>query len=305
DEARRHVGKQMAEADARLQMALEKRTTAESEASHAKLQHDSAVRSHLAAQEAAGHARKQLEETEWQLREGIYPAACPTAEEIMATRERLGYREGLFHCAVAGIGGCGKSSLVNALRGLRNSDTGAAATGTAEVTDSVARFLDPSPGRRVVWYDVPGAGRQAVPDRQYLTEYGLYAFDCIIVLFDTRLAAMDIALLRDAERFSIPTFIVRSKSRQHIRNLAADMAGGDDDDDDATDGEGCDPSARTLERARELYIQQTRTSVAENLAKGGLSGQRVYLVDKDTLVKAAKGESARDAIDDVDLVRDL
>lgn len=288
--------------EVRPQIALERRSIAEAEASAHR---GSAIRSPLSAEQGGSDAQDEMAQL-W--RETFYRPSRPTyltAAEIRATRERLGLKEGLFHCAIAGTGGCGKSSLVNALCGLRNGDKGAAATNIVEVIDTVARFPDPDPTQRRVWYDIPGAGTQIVPNEQYLAQYGLYVFDCIIVVFDTRLTTMDITLLSDAIRLSIPAFLVRSKSRLHIRNLAEDIASDDDDGNDGPDREGCGVGARALERARMLYIQQTRASVSRNLAEGGISGRRVYLVDKDVLVKVAKGEPVEDAIDEWDLIGDL
>ncbi|KAG1828896.1 hypothetical protein DFJ58DRAFT_826395 [Suillus subalutaceus] len=44
------------------------------------------------------------------------------------------------------------SSLINAFRGLRNRDQGAAPTGVVETTTDITRFPDPSPHNPFVWY---------------------------------------------------------------------------------------------------------------------------------------------------------
>ena len=256
----------------------------------------------------ANDLEENLKETGQLLRKNLFPPPTHLTAELLAMRVRLSYGDGLFHCAIAGFGGCGKSSLVNALRGLRNGDKGAAATGTTEASNLVARFPDPGSKGRLVWYDIPGAGMQAASNSQYLTQYGLYTFDCIVVVFDTRLAAMDVTLLRYAAQHSISTFVVRSKSRQHIRNLAADIASDHDDNSDTLkpNSRNRDAGARlVLEKARQLYIQQTEASVARIFAEVGMHERRVYLVDKDVLVKVVKGELVEDAIDEPDLLRDL
>ncbi|EPS93834.1 hypothetical protein FOMPIDRAFT_1135394 [Fomitopsis schrenkii] len=261
------------------------------------LQREDAVRSCHAAQAAVLDARAQQETAERNWREAIRPIVKPTPAEVRAAKERLEYKEGLVHVAVAGVSGSGKSSLVNALRGLRNRDEGAAPTSSSRVTTStIARFPDPDPARPFVWYDVPGAGTLEVPEWQYFTDQGLYIFDCIIVLFDTRLTATDIALLRGAARFTIPTYIVRSKALQHISNLAIDIS--EDGDDDGT-------SPPVFQRAREQYVRASHASVTKNLEAANLVGERVFLVDKDTLVKVVKGVPAQDAIDEHDLVKAL
>ncbi|EPS93842.1 hypothetical protein FOMPIDRAFT_59934 [Fomitopsis schrenkii] len=298
---RQQIEERRKEAEDRVAKAVQERTRADDEARGAISQRDDAVLFRQDAEAVALYARNQLEVAENNLREGVRPVVWPTLEELSAAKERLGYEEGLFHFAIAGIAGSGKSSLANAVRGLRNSDDGAAPTGVVETTSAVGRFPDPDPKHPFVWYDVPGAGTLAVPDWQYFTDQGLYIFDCIIVLFDTRLTATDIAILRNAARFDIPTYIVRSKALQHILNLAADLPGEDSDEDD----EDAEMSPVVLQRAREMYVKETRASIAQNLEAAKLPQQRVYLVDKDTLVKVVKDKPVKDPIDELDLLRDL
>jgi len=247
------------------------------------------------AEEGARSARAEQKDAERRLREGIQPIIPVTAEEIAETKRRLCYKEGAFHFAVAGIAGSGKSSLINAFRGLRNNDgPDVAPTGVVETTATVSRYVDPTSHGRIVWYDIPGAGTLKIPDWEYFHAQGLYIFDCIIVLFDTRFTATDVAILRNCARFNIPSCIVRSKANQHIRNAMEDMG---------YDGDGKDVDHRTL--ARERYIAETRQTVQRNLDAAQLPQQRVYIVSKDTLVGAVKGRPRKDIIDEQDLLSEL
>ena len=278
-----------------MRRANEGRAEAEADAQRAREQEQVARAAQQEADRAAQTAREAREKAERNLREGIRPIIVPTQAQHEATKQRLDYRQGFFHFAVAGIAGCGKSSLINAFRGLRNRDTGAAAVGVIETTLEVVRYPDARPDVPYVWYDVPGAGTLAIPDWQYFTDQGLYIFNCIIVLIDSRFTATDIAILRNCVRFQIPSFIVRSKSKQHIANIASDMADQDDDDDEARP-----------RRARERYIQDTRNNVAQTLENAGLLAQRVYLIDKEDLVKAVNGRPlSAAAIDEENLLGDM
>jgi ATP-dependent Clp protease ATP-binding subunit ClpA len=128
-----------------------------------------------AARVAADEARAALEakaEVERQLREGIQPVVMPSNADLEDAKRRIGYRDGLYHFAVAGIAGSGKSSLINALRGLQNRDAGAAATGITETTMRVTRFPDSDPKNPFVWYDIPGGGTLQVRDWQYFNKQG-------------------------------------------------------------------------------------------------------------------------------------
>ncbi|KAG8219032.1 hypothetical protein J3R82DRAFT_4788 [Butyriboletus roseoflavus] len=237
------------------------------------------------ARKAAEQARKAKEaqkEVERQLKEGIQPVVMPTADELRAAKKTVQYKDGVFHFAIAGVAGSGKSSLVNALCGMNNQDPNAAATGVVETTLEVARYTNPNHCR---------------PIRVYFNSQGLYVFDCIIVLFNNRFTMTDQAILANCRRFKIPTFIVRSKADQHIRNLMGEM--GYDSDDEAEAKEGM------YKAAREQFISETRRSVKENLLEAKLPDQRVYTVSHRALLGIVRDKTPKKTIDELDLLRDL
>ncbi|KAI6097548.1 interferon-inducible GTPase-domain-containing protein, partial [Pisolithus sp. B1] len=162
---------------------------------HAHVGRSQARRAARAAQEEMQQAMSARDNIEKQWREGIQPVVMPNLVEREIAKRRMQYQEGLFHFAVAGVAGSGKSSLINAFRGLRNREAGAATTGVTETTRVFNRYPDPDPQQPVVWYDIPGANTLSIPEWQYFNAQGLYIFDCIIVLFADRFTATDIAIL--------------------------------------------------------------------------------------------------------------
>ncbi|OAX41423.1 P-loop containing nucleoside triphosphate hydrolase protein [Rhizopogon vinicolor AM-OR11-026] len=226
--------------------------------------------------------------------------SIPSDEEIQLAKDRVQYVEELFHFAVTGVSGAGKSSLINAFRGLRNRDEGAAPTGVVETTMDISRFPDPNPQNPFVWYDVPGSGTLSTPDWQYFNAQGLYVFDCIIILFDTRFTMTDLAMLVNCRRFNIPTYIVRSKSDTHIRNMMKDSGYDSDEDEDHSDRNAMYGSAR------EQYIAETRATVRLNLQEASLPDQRVYIVAHSTMVSTVRDQTLSEkTIDELELMRDL
>ncbi|KAI6097550.1 interferon-inducible GTPase-domain-containing protein [Pisolithus sp. B1] len=276
---------------------------AEEERQRAKLAQVEAEKAVAVAAEEARKAIAAKQEAELQWKKGIRPVVTPSLDELERAKERIQYQEGYFHFAVTGVAGSGKSSLVNAFRGLRNRDDGAAATGVTETTLQTARYPDPSPNHQLLWFDVPGAGTLKVPDWQYFNEHGLYVFDCIIVLFDARFTLTDIAILSNARRFNIPAYIVRSKADQHIRNIMRDMGYNSDDDDEEDD-----PGRRNrfYKAARKQYIEETRRNIKANLENTNLPDQQVYLVSNDTMLSCVTTQRMpKKVIDEIELLSDI
>ncbi|KIK28085.1 hypothetical protein PISMIDRAFT_673775 [Pisolithus microcarpus 441] len=245
---------------------------------------------------AADAARQEAEE---RLRNGVQPVVLPTPEEVETAKAKVDYQEGIFHFAVAGIAGTGKSSLINAFRGLRNNERGAAGAGVVETTCKIGRYPDPNSDNPFVWYDIPGAGTLSQPDWLYFNNQGLFVFDCIIVLFDNRFTQTDAAILANCRRFQIPTYIVRSKADSHIRNVLNDM-GYDPDEDDGTQYQPM------YVRAREQFVTATRATVQRNLQDANLPDQKVYIVSSRSLLTITKGRKlSPEIIDEFDLMEDL
>lgn len=287
------------DAQAAQEQAMKLQEAANEEKRKATAAQEAANASKKVAEEEVRVANVAKEEAERKLKEGIQPVVTPTPEEVSAAKRRVQYREDLYHFAVAGVAGGGKSSLINAFRGLRNKDAGSAATGVTETTLAMARYASPNAEYPYAWYDIPGAGTLKIPDWQYFNAQGLYVFDCIIVLFDNRFTMTDIAILTNCRRFKIPTYIVRSKADQHIRNIMKDM-GYDSDDDESED-----QKKKLYQAARQQFIQQTRQSVKDNLENANMPDQRVYIVSNEPMLGVVKEKRPKKVIDEIELLNDL
>ncbi|KAG6337377.1 hypothetical protein ID866_1700 [Astraeus odoratus] len=251
------------------------------------------------AEEKSQAAQQAQEEAEERLRKGIQPIVIPTKNEILEAKTKVQYQDGLFHFAVAGVAGTGKSSLINGIRGLENRHPDAADTGVVETTFTIGRYPDPNPDYPFVWYDIPGAGTLSQPDWLYFNAQGLFVFDCVIVLFDNRFTQTDIAILKNCRRFQIPAYIVRSKADVHIRNIMYDD-GYNSDHDDGSRREAL------YYRARTRFIADTQATVRQNLKGADLPNQRVYIISNRTLMSTVKDRIlSSKIIDELELIKDI
>ena len=97
-----------------------------------------------------------------------------------------------------GSSGSGKSSLINAIRGLENGSPEAAPTGIVETTIAITRYPDPRSElsfKRLVWFDCPGAGTLEIPGWQYFNQQGLFIFDIIILVYDSVFISINLYLI--------------------------------------------------------------------------------------------------------------
>ena len=142
----------------------------------------------LDAQRRKEQVQKELQQAKFYLEKGIQPEVWPTEEEFQLAKNRVQYDPEKLHFAICGSSGSGKSSLVNAFRGLKNGSPQAAPTGVVETTMNITRYPEPRqelPYNRLVWFDCPGAGTLEIPGWQYFNQQGLFIFDVIVLVYDS------------------------------------------------------------------------------------------------------------------------
>ncbi|KAG2068797.1 hypothetical protein BDR04DRAFT_1078919 [Suillus decipiens] len=239
--------------------------------------------------------------------EGVRPECRPSDEDFSRMKAQYRYSSGFIHIAVVGFAGAGKSSFINAVRGLPRTDSVAAPTGIVETTDTVTRHADPHPDSRIVWYDVSTSGTPKKPDWQYFNDMGLYIFDCIIVLIDNPVLDSDLAILRACKQFkNIEAFIVRSKSDQHINNMVCKrMPQGFDLSNSDMNAETRSFFLTTKLEERQRFIDETSQNVQMHLKKHNLLPKKVYVICMDAMLATVRKMHSTEAIDEADLLNDI
>jgi hypothetical protein len=194
----------------------------------------------------------------------------------------------LFHLGFSGVVKSGKSSLLNSFRGLTPRDPYAAKVGSCETTSGITRYDDPRSNYPFAWYDIAGFDTNSVPADSYFHNHRLFTLNCILILIKDSFRESDATVIKQCHNHSIPTFIVRSFSDQHIGNIL-------------------DDGAPSYAEAHAEYIRDAEENVRKGLADFGLAGQRLYLVNSRAML-ALVGESnltPDGMIHEAELLRDV
>ncbi|XP_053385775.1 interferon-inducible GTPase 1-like [Mercenaria mercenaria] len=86
-----------------------------------------------------------------------------------------------LNIAITGASGVGKSSFINAIRGLTADDEGGAHVDVVEATKDVKPYTHPENENMVFW-DLPGVGTPKFPREKYLKIMNFDSFDFFLIL---------------------------------------------------------------------------------------------------------------------------
>jgi GTP-binding protein EngB required for normal cell division len=130
---------------------------------------------------------------------------------VQSARDRMGIDVVKnYNFAFVGQSGSGKSSLINAVRGIGDTEPDSATVGEIETTASVKSYWFRNNDYVVLW-DLPGAGTTQHPSATYFEDKALFAFDCLIIVSSERLLEVDIQIAVEATKRNVPVFFVRNK----------------------------------------------------------------------------------------------
>ena len=117
---------------------------------------------------------------------------------------------------VTGESGAGKSTFINAIRGLADDDEGAAETGVTETTTEPTPYEHPTMPNVVFW-DLPGVGTPNFPAKTYLKKVKFERYDFFIIISAGRFKENDIRLAKEIRRKKKLFYFIRSKIDNDVR----------------------------------------------------------------------------------------
>ncbi|XP_065116960.1 interferon-inducible GTPase 5 [Paramisgurnus dabryanus] len=115
-----------------------------------------------------------------------------------------------LHIAVTGSTGAGKSSFINAIRGLKYDDKNAAPTGVTETTMLPTMYEHPTMPNVKFW-DLPGTGSPKFKAKKYLKDVKLETYDFFIIISSERFKENDIMLAKAIKERKKIFYFLRSK----------------------------------------------------------------------------------------------
>ncbi|XP_029349710.1 interferon-inducible GTPase 5-like [Echeneis naucrates] len=115
-----------------------------------------------------------------------------------------------LNIGITGESGSGKSSFVNAFRGIDQRDERAAPTDCVETTSEVTPYPHPHYPNVTLW-DLPGIGTTKFPAAKYLEHVEFEKFDFFIIISAGRFRENDVKLAKEIQRMGKRFYFVRSK----------------------------------------------------------------------------------------------
>uniref|UniRef100_A0A8C8T1E4 IRG-type G domain-containing protein n=1 Tax=Pelusios castaneus TaxID=367368 RepID=A0A8C8T1E4_9SAUR len=150
-------------------------------------------------------SKEELEALKAAFEQGNLSGVVSRLQETLESLENVQLDVG-----ITGETGSGKSSFVNALRGLGDEDAGAARTGVVETTREPTPYQHPQYPNVTIW-DLPGIGTTDFHPDAYLEQVGFSRYDIFFIIASQRFTANHAALACHIQAMDKSFYFVRSK----------------------------------------------------------------------------------------------
>uniref|UniRef100_A0A8C8S4I2 IRG-type G domain-containing protein n=1 Tax=Pelusios castaneus TaxID=367368 RepID=A0A8C8S4I2_9SAUR len=196
-------------------------------------------------------SKEELEEVKDAFETLNLSGAAAKLQEGLSSLEKIP-----LNIAITGESGAGKSSFVNAIRGLKDEDEGAAKTDVVETTMEPTAYPNPLLPNVKIW-DLPGIGTPNFLPDKYLKQVKFNSYDFFIIITSERFTSNHTKLAQEIHKMGKNFYYVRSKV-----------------DNDLHAAQKCRPSTYS----EEGILQKIRENCINNLKKAGEVSPRVFLI---------------------------
>ncbi|KAM9164526.1 verrucotoxin subunit beta-like isoform 5-T10 [Pangshura tecta] len=152
----------------------------------------------------AGFSKKEIKELQATIAAGI------SRDVIVKLQNMKSLKITRLHVALTGESGSGKSSFLNAFRGLNEDDEGAAKTGVLETGREPTPYQHPKHPNVTIW-DLPGFGTPSFPSHTYTKSVNFNHYDLFIIVFSIRFSSCHQILATEIRRMGKKYYYVRSR----------------------------------------------------------------------------------------------
>ncbi|KAL2084250.1 hypothetical protein ACEWY4_019768 [Coilia grayii] len=141
----------------------------------------------------------------------IYRSSSTMEAATATIRHRLDQLHNVtLNIAVTGMAGAGKSTFVNAIRGIPHNDPQAAPTGVTETTMTPVKYDHPTMPNVKIW-DLPGIGTTKHQAKTYVKHKKFETYDVFIIITSERFRENDVLLATAILKQKKLYYFVRSK----------------------------------------------------------------------------------------------
>ncbi|XP_028404196.1 interferon-inducible GTPase 1-like [Dendronephthya gigantea] len=141
--------------------------------------------------------------------------AIEAAEKLIKDLDQ--WKEVKISVAVVGKNGCGKSSFINAIRGVDDDDDIAAKTDVVEGTTIPVKYFHPNNPNITLW-DCPGIGSLKISDVEtFCKDMKIKEYDACIIMTSERFGKVTAALAEKLKSMKKPFFLTRTKIDNDIK----------------------------------------------------------------------------------------
>ncbi|XP_046843751.1 uncharacterized protein LOC124437863 [Xenia sp. Carnegie-2017] len=142
------------------------------------------------------------------------------------------WRKVHINFAITGDSGTGKSSFINAVRGVKANENGAAPVGVTETTSKAYKYSHPK-NENIIFWDLPGIGTPTYPNLdEYCKKIGcLEKYDAFLIFCKTRFTNDDKELAEKvSSELKKPFFFIRTNVDYDVKNAKEDEGGNFDEE---------------------------------------------------------------------------